>query len=178
MSQKISLCKKCSRLRPNGMSIPYWNVKAKYLMFAEAPGQEEIGDSPLVGSAGKFLFKTIKPMGFIRSDFFIINSVQCRPVENGRNGKPTRDEIDNCRFWTDRYLKVIKPKFIIAFGNYSMGYLFEEWSGIKDKCGTVRLFGNGAKVIPCIHPASVGYDPDNMKFFKRGMNRFKKEVSK
>ena len=31
LDEHIQKCKKCPRLRPNGIAIPYWNIKSRYL---------------------------------------------------------------------------------------------------------------------------------------------------
>ena len=106
LSQNIYRCKKCARLRPNGIAVPYWTMKAKYLALAEAPGEKEVkAETPLVGPAGEKWEGEIKRIGLEREDFILINSVQCRPIINGRNGKPTFEEIINCRFWVNKYIK-------------------------------------------------------------------------
>jgi len=182
LTDNIIYCRKCDRLRLNGIAIPYWNPKSKYVILAEGPGRNEVEDmTPLVGDAGKLTFREIrKIIGLKREDFFLINSVQCRPLTpEGRNGKPTFGEIENCSFWINKYLETIKPKYLLAFGNYAMDFLFRENTGIVSKCGTHRLYdlcGNKINVFPCIHPANVIYNPENIELFRKSLRRFRKEI--
>lgn len=175
LDEKILQCKKCKRLRSNGMAIPYWNRYARYIILAEAPGKEEVkNNTPLVGPAGTIGFDELKRFEFLRRDFLLINSVQCRPLnERGGNGKPRSYEIENCRFWVDRYIKVFDPEYMIAFGNYAMHYLFGESTGITKSSGVIRNY-NGIKVVPSIHPSSIQYDEENRKILRKALFKFKK----
>lgn len=176
----IPTCNRCS-LRKNGMAIPYFSERSRFLMLAEAPGFEEIQEdqkTPLVGKAGRTLFSHLKNFGFAREDFLIINTVQCRPVtSSGKNGKPSYEEIEACRYWTSRIWQVFKPKLVLAFGNYACYYFWQEESGILSKSGEIRTFKKSI-VIPCIHPASILYNPINKSVFKRSLKVFSKVVEK
>ena len=175
LTENISRCNKCERLRKNGMAIPFWTKNSRYLILAEAPGGEEVLEhlqTPLVGEAGVLCWKILKSYKLYREDFVILNSIQCRPVENGRNGKPRTVEIDTCKFWTDKYIKISQPKAILAFGNYAMYYLFNEISGIKRSNGNIRYY-HKIPVIPCLHPASLLYDRENKLKFKIAIKKFK-----
>lgn len=171
LSRNVGRCNKCKRLRPNGMAVPWWHPTAEYLALAEAPGEEEVGSSPLVGTAGKFWAKENNRVGLKRQNFIIINTVQCRPVENGRNGKPTYNEIENCRFWVERYIEVAKPKKIIAFGNYALYYLFKMTSGITKECGKVHIYKE-IPVYPCVHPAYVLRNPESIEKYRSVLHAF------
>ena len=182
LDEHIQRCKKCSRLRPNGIAIPYWNIESKYLGLAEAPGGEEVEcKTPLVGDAGKKWEKEIKRLGFKRKDFVLINSVQCRPVVGKRNGKPTFEEMINCKFWVNKYIEVSRPEKILAMGNYAVYSLFgtgNSLGGIMASSG--KFIGNYGKipVYACIHPASLLYhnqsSDSGVKFlFRKSLRNFK-----
>jgi len=177
LNEQIIRCKKCPRLRPNGMAIPYWTKKSKYLGLAEGPGKVEVEEkTPLIGPAGDIFIKGIKEIGFKREDFVILNSVQCRPVVGKRNGKPTFDEMINCRFWVNKYVEVSRPEKILAMGNYAVYSLFgtgNSLGGITASSG--KFIGNYANipVYACIHPASLLYNDDNKILFKKSLKNFK-----
>jgi len=177
LSENITRCKKCVRLRQNGMAIPYWNMKARYLALAEAPGREEVkAETPLVGPAGEKWERAIQRLGLEREDFVLINSVQCRPVVNGRNGKPTFGEIINCRFWVNKYIEAVRPERILAMGNYAVWSLFgtgNTLGGIMASSG--KFIGNymNIPVWACIHPASLLYHNDNLPLFRKSLKNFK-----
>jgi len=177
LDEYIQKCKKCPRLRSNGMAIPYWNIKSRYLALAEAPGKEEVEQkTPLIGPAGDIFIKGIRKLGLKREDFVLLNSVQCRPVVGGRNGKPTCDEIINCRFWINKYIKVSKPEKILAMGNYAVYSLFGTGNSLGGIMASSGKFIGDYKNIPvyaCIHPASLLYHNDNLTLFRKSLNKFK-----
>jgi len=177
LDEYIQKCKKCPRLRPNGMAIPYWNIKSRYLALAEAPGKEEVEQKiPLIGPAGDIFIKGIRKLGLKREDFVLLNSVQCRPVVGKRNGKPTCDEIINCRFWVNKYIEVSRPEKILAMGNYAVYSLFgtgNSLGGIMASSGKFIGDYKGIPVYACIHPASLLYHNDNKVLFKKSLKKFK-----
>ena len=179
LTENISRCKKCARLRPNGMAIPYWSRKSKYLALVEAPGREEAkAKTPLVGSAGDKWKKEIERLGFKREDFCILNSVQCRPVESGRNGKPAFNEMINCRFWVNKYIEAVRPEKILAMGNYAVWSLFgrdrDMLGGITAKSGKFIGDYRNIPVYACLHPASLLYFyKDNLPLFRKSLKKFK-----
>lgn len=177
LTENIPRCKKCAGLRKNGMAIPYWNMKSRYLCLTEAPGKEEVNqETPLVGPAGEVWERGIKKVGLEREDFVLINSVQCRPILAGRNGKPTFKEIINCRFWVNKYVEVVQPERILAMGNYAVWALFgtgNTLGGIMASSG--KFIGNyrNIPVWACIHPASLLYSQDNLSLFRKSLKNFK-----
>jgi len=186
LNESISKCKKCERLYHFGKAYPYFTRHSKYLAMAEAPGEIEVQDNyqtPLVGRAGRKLFSELSrhKINLKRKDFVLLNTVQCRPVENGKNGKPTEEEIENCRFWTERYIEVFEPKLILALGNYALRYFFDDVEGITHESGNIRILtdknANTIKVMPCLHPASLLYSTENFKLFRSTLKAFKKEAS-
>jgi len=181
LSEKIELCNKCKRLRKNGIAIPYWSKRSKYLMLAEGPGGDEVKEenrTPLVGKAGRLCFKVLNDFGFKREDFLIINCVQCRPLnEYGGNGKPLPGEIENCNFWFRKYLEVLNPPIILALGGYAFNKITKSNIGITKVSGKL-IYSSGFNVIPCIHPASVLYSPENKRLFVESLKNFKKEVAR
>ncbi len=91
------------------------NPNAKIVLIGEAPGAEEDASGvPFVGRAGKFLTQMITDVGFDRQkDFYIINTVKCRPPENR---VPTDFEKDCCKEFLFEQLKIVKPKVIVLCG--------------------------------------------------------------
>jgi DNA polymerase len=56
----------------------------------EAPGKQEVlCGTPVVGKAGKKLWDIAAKYQLYRDNFAIINTVNCRPIDGTKNGKPT-----------------------------------------------------------------------------------------
>jgi|GEM_PF-5175560 len=183
LNKKIQSCHKCKNLWRNGKAFPYFTKFSQLLAIAEGPGKEEVQEdyqTPLIGKAGRLLFRELgrKEINLKRKDFMILNTVQCRPVIDGKNGKPSLEEIENCKFWTSKYIEIFSPEIIIAFGNYALNYFFEDNLGITKESGFVRHLDNGTKVIPCLHPASLLYSSDNLSLFRHSLKVFKEETIK
>jgi len=175
LSTKIQECKKCKDLYKNGMAVPYWSEFSEIMVIAEAPGESEVRKNmrtPLVGKAGRLFFSELKrkSIGFKREDLLILNTIQCRPVVNGRNGKPSKENQANCLFWINKYIEIFRPRVILTVGKYAMDAFIESEFGIKEECGRVYsieiLDGLTTKIIPCIHPASVLYSKSNIDYLR------------
>ena len=91
------------------------NPNAKILLIGEAPGaDEDATGTPFVGRAGKFLTQLIEDVGFTRKDdFYICNTVKCRPPENR---VPTDDEKQICEKYLFEQIKIVNPKVIVLCG--------------------------------------------------------------
>ena len=91
------------------------NPNAKILLIGEAPGADEDATGiPFVGRAGKFLTQLIEESGLSRKeDFYICNTVKCRPPENR---VPTDDEKQICEKYLFEQIKIVQPKVVVLCG--------------------------------------------------------------
>ena len=124
------------------------------LMFVgEAPGREEdLKGEPFVGRSGRLLDKLVlEEMGLTRDQFFIANTLMCRPPDN-RDPKP--DEIAACRPYLEQKIALIKPKVIITLGNFATRLLLETAEGITKVRGRTYPFGD-VTLVPTYHPSAA-----------------------
>ncbi len=147
-------------------------MSSKYCIFAEAPGKDEVlQNSPLVGAAGSKFWQIMNEMGLYREQFLIINSVNCRPVIDGKNGKPTLEEMGICSDWVRKYIRIIKPEKMLVMGTYAIGSLntmlgeqvFYNNSIVKES-GTKKFiesyYGIPLEIVCSVHPAwALIYNP-------------------
>lgn len=171
----ISQCKDCT-LYNGGRVKPHWTPMSVFAGLGEAPGKDEVEENePFVGKAGDILGTSMSKQGFRKEQFLIINSVNCRPVVDGKNGKPTMDQIKLCHKWVRKYIKVVNPEKIIAFGNYARGSLNGIYSGIIKNNGLVEHNGLFNKfVIYSVHPAySIYNKEDGIPMLDRSIRIFK-----
>ena len=179
LNEKIQKCQKCQNLFKNGMAVPYWTKSSKFIMIAEAPGKNEVKEefrTPLIGMAGRLIFTELKKKNIKRKDFLILNTIQCRPVINGYNGKPSPEETENCKFWVSKYFQVFKPKLVFLLGGYALNYFFEDNLGITKENGTILTL-DGVKFIPCLHPAYVLRNKKEILSFRKAIRVLKEEIS-
>lgn len=178
-------CNNCA-LRINGMAKPFWNKNNRYAILGEAPGFQEVkGREPFVGQAGEILTTQLHGHGFRKSDFLIINSVNCRAVKSGTNanGKPTRNQLHACQPWIRKYLKVVNPEKILCLGNYAKYYFTESYEGVMSQRGVFRQYQldpstRSYPVLITVHPAFILYNEElglpalqeDLKLFKEFKN--------
>ncbi len=146
-------CKKCSLgITRTNIVFSDGNPNAKILLIGEAPGaDEDATGTPFVGRAGKLLTKLIEECGMLRkNDFYICNTVKCRPPENR---VPTDEEKELCKNYLLNQIKIVQPKVIVLCGATSA----KSFLGNKIKISQIRgqwykLFNNiDATVI--FHPS-------------------------
>lgn len=146
-------CQKCElgKTRTN-IVFSDGSCEAKILLIGEAPGaDEDATGTPFVGRAGKYLSALIEESGLDRKkDFYICNTVKCRPPENR---VPTDEEKQLCENFLLEQIKIVKPKVIVLCGATSA----KSFLGKKIKISEIRgqwfkLFDNiDATVI--LHPS-------------------------
>ena len=179
LDNQINKCKACS-LWQNSRAKPYWTESSKYAIIGEAPGYNEIRlNEPFVGAAGEILWEIMDDKGFSKEEFLVINSVNCRPVDEikeWKNGKPTEDEQLACKPWARKYLKVLKPKGVLLLGNYAMFTVTGNSTGIMSLNATVLTEAespdfryNNIPYVLSVHPALCIYRKNegimaNLKF--------------
>jgi len=137
------------------------NPRATLMFVGEGPGRDEdLQAEPFVGRAGQLLTEIItKGMKLRREDVYITNVIKCRPPEN-RNPEP--DEIAACQPFLLRQIDIVRPKVLVALGNFAAQTLL----GVKTPIS--RLRGNwfdyhGVKLMPTLHPAYLLRNPNDKK---------------
>jgi uracil-DNA glycosylase len=124
------------------------------LMFVgEAPGREEdLKGEPFVGRSGKLLDKLVlEEMGLTRDQFYISNTVMCRPPNN-RDPQP--DEIAACRPYLEQRIGIMKPKVIVTLGNFATRLLLNTTEGITKIRGKTYPYG-ATTLVPTYHPSAA-----------------------
>lgn len=133
------------------------NPDAEVMLIGEAAGYyESVEKRPFVGRSGQLLTNTLKEkVGLERKEVYISNIVKARPPENR---DPTPEEIEAFRPYLDKEIDIIKPKFIITLGRFSMRKFFGETAAIGQLHGTPRIIdwnGYSITVFPMYHPAAA-----------------------
>jgi uracil-DNA glycosylase family 4 len=147
--------------------------KGRLIVVAEAPGANEESTGMLLsGAAGQFLWSHLEDIGFERSNFFITNSVKCRPEGNRT---PTQREIRVCSgHYLSRESDLIRPKFGLALGNAGLKATMGR-TGITKYNGQSYDWGS-AKMVAALHPAAVLRNPRYLDSFLGALLVFKRLV--
>jgi uracil-DNA glycosylase family 4 len=160
--EKCKLYKKCESPRMEYTG----NGKLKILLIGEAPGKDEDENwkelgykkpTQFIGKAGQVLRETISKNGLsMNRDFWVTNSISCRPPENR---KPTKRELKICKPRIDKLIEELKPEFIWLIGGTAIesfyngrfsGMAISRWRGL-----CVPDPDTNAWIVPLFHPSYV-----------------------
>ena len=144
------------------------NPSADLMFVGEAPGaDEDIQGEPFVGRAGQLLTKIIEAIGLARKDVYIANVIKCRPPGN-RNPEP--DEVEQCEPFLFRQIDTIKPKVIVALGQFAAQSLLRTTEPITRLRGREYRYRD-AVLMPTYHPAFLLRNPSAKRDVWEDMKR-------
>ena len=176
LAAQIRVCTLCPLCESRTLAVPGdGQPSSKVMIIGEAPGREEDESGhPFVGSAGRYLDHVLEGTGLDRTDFFITNTVKCRPP---KNRTPKRLEVDTC---TSNYLfeqvELVNPKLIVLLGAVAAKKLLGVKS-INEARGRV-IEHEGRKYLVGYHPAVRFYREDLGQKVKEDFALLKREVKK
>ena len=150
--QKITTCTLCNLCNSRTNAVPGEGSMSPSVMFiGEGPGyHEDQQGRPFVGPAGQFLNQLLGSVGMSREDVYITNMIKCRPPNN-RDPLPV--EMEACRPYLDKQIKLLKPKVIVTLGRHSLTKFFPKETISKAR-GKPRKW-NGITFYPMYHPAAA-----------------------
>jgi uracil-DNA glycosylase family 4 len=130
------------------------NPTADLMFVGEAPGfHEDQQGEPFVGAAGQLLTKLIEQrLGLQRSDVYIANVLKCRPPGNR---DPLPAEVEACKPFLARQLKLIEPRLVVALGNFAAKLLTGSSQGITRLRERSFNLKNGTPLMCTFHPAAA-----------------------
>ena len=148
---------------------------AKVMIVGEAPGREEDeSGKPFVGATGRFLDHVLEGTGLDRADFFITNTVKCRPP---KNRTPRKLEVDTC---TSNYLfeqiELINPRLVMLLGTVAAKRVLGVGS-VNEARGRV-VERDGRKFLVGYHPAVRFYREDLGEKVREDFALLKREIRK
>lgn len=154
--EEIAECQRCELAKSRAKVVPGEGPEDADIMFiGEAPGfHEDQQGRPFVGAAGSFLEELLAGIGLKREDVYICNVIKCRPPGNR---DPLTSEIEACKPFLDRQIKLIKPKLIATLGRFAMSRFFPN-------AKITRIHGHPRKIegiiyYPMYHPAAALHQP-------------------
>jgi uracil-DNA glycosylase family 4 len=158
----VSGCERCPALVESRSRIVDGTgpADAAVLFVGEAPGaQEDEEGEPFVGRSGEVLDEKLRAQGLDRETVRITNCVRCRPPDNR---DPTSEELSNCRGYLEREIELVDPEVVVTLGKVPSEHLLGRSVAVTKEAGTVNeaeLGGRRRRVLVCVHPASMLYDP-------------------
>jgi uracil-DNA glycosylase family 4 len=176
LAAQIKVCTRCPLWESRTHAVPGdGKYTAKVMIVAEAPGKDEDETGhPFVGSAGRFLNHVLEGTGLDRTDFFITNTVKCRPP---KNRTPKKLEVDTC---TSNYLfeqiELVNPRLVMLLGTVAAKRVLGVKS-INEARGRV-IEHEGRKFLVGYHPAVRFYREDLGEKVKEDFALLKRQIKK
>lgn len=158
---------------------PEINKGSKYLLVAEAPGEQEVaGGRPLIGPTGQFVNSFLETIKLPRTWFDITNVVQHRPPENDLmewlNNEDERVELG--RKALASLLASRKYDGILVLGWFALLNLVGK-RGIDEHRGSIYRMADGTPVIGTYHPARLFEEPKLANVIFRDFFKFQRMVT-
>lgn len=176
MGDHIRNCVLCPLHESRTIAVPgQGTMSAQFMIIGEAPGRDEDRTGrPFIGSAGRYLDQVLSGTGIERSDFFITNTVKCRPPNNRT---PKTGEIDICtRHYLFRQIELVDPKLILLLGSVAVKTMLG-LKRVEDARGKI-LESQGRKFMATYHPASRFYREDLAEKIEADFTLFKTELER
>lgn len=134
-------------------------IGASLMFVGEQPGdKEDILGRPFVGPAGHIFDQALAQSGIDRGDVYVTNAVKHFKYE--QRGKrrlhksPNRGEVQACRWWLDRELALVKPKFVVALGVTAARELLAKPVVLSRLRGQILDF-SGYRLVVTLHPSAL-----------------------
>jgi DNA polymerase len=154
LAEEASTCTRC-RLAGGRTNVVFGmgNTTAKLMFVGEAPGeQEDLQGLPFVGRSGQLLDRLVlEEMGLTRQDFYIANTLKCRPPGNR---DPLPEEISTCWPYLDQQLRLISPRVVVTLGNFATRQLMSTTEPISRMRGRAYPYRAG-HLVPTFHPSAA-----------------------
>jgi DNA polymerase len=179
LSAEVARCDKCTELFSTRTQTVFGTgpIDPEVAFVGEAPGPDEDAQGePFVGKGGQLLSRIIAACGFTREYTYLFNAIKCRPP---KNRTPTNAECANCREFFRRQFELVKPKYLVALGQFVSRLLTGQNATLATLRGTVHEY-RGVPLICTHHPDEIEKDTtgakkretwDDMKLLLRAMGR-------
>lgn len=155
LNLKAQHCKKCSLFKTrNKIVFSDGCCNAPVMFIGEAPGKNEDETGiPFVGRAGKLLREFMAQTDFKEGDFYIANTIKCRPPENR---KPKDSEKEACKDFLEKQISLVDPSVIVLVGATALESFYDKKVPISKIRGEIfekNVAGKQRKFIPIFHPS-------------------------
>ncbi len=155
LAEEVEACRACALggLRTRSV-FGNGDPEADLMFVGEGPGfHEDQQGLPFVGAAGKLLDRLIEErLEMRRSGVWVCNVLKCRPPGNR---DPLPAEVEACKPFLGRQLKLIEPKVVVALGNFASKLLTGSERGITKLRHDRFHLKNGTPLLCTFHPAAA-----------------------
>lgn len=146
----------------------------KIMVVLDSPGFiEDNSGKPIDGKNRQFLKQLFEEAGINWKDCYFTNAVKCSPP---RGYKIKVKEINACRPYLEKELKVLKPRFVLLMGATALkSHMGREKAKITDDHGKV-LERDGTYYMPVFSPGVAYQDPKKLTPLRTDLKKFAKLV--
>lgn len=165
LAEEVAKCDKCRELFSTRTQTVFGTgpIDAALAFVGAAPGSdEEAQGEPFAGKAGELLSRIIGACHLTRDAVYLFNLIKCRPP---KNRIPTDAECANCREFFDKQFDLVKPKHLVALGEFASRVL------IGNRKGKLRGAVHDYRGVPLIcthHPLDILKDASGAKRTETG----------
>lgn len=177
LAREVAACDRCSELFSTRTQPVFGTgpLDAEVAFVGAAPGSDEDAQGePFVGKGGQLLGRIIAACGFTRESVYLFNAIKCRPP---KSRLPTSTECANCREFFRRQFDQVKPKYLVALGEFAARLFTAQKGSLAELRGKVHEY-RGVPLICTHHPDDVEKDKrlkpetwEDMKLLLRTMGR-------
>jgi len=141
------------------------NPAADIMVVGEQPGdQEDLAGRPFVGSAGRVFDEVVRDAGLDRSSLYVTNAVKHFKYEpRGKrriHQKPSKGEVEQCRWWLGREIALVKPRLVVAMGATAYFSLTDDRRKLADVRSRPMPMEGGRSLFVTVHPSYLLRIPD------------------
>ena len=157
--EAASGCRRCPLWRNATQTVFGEGLETADVLFVgEQPGdQEDLAGKPFVGPAGRIFDAILEEAEIDRLKTYVTNAVKHFKFEpRGKrriHSKPNAGEVQACRWWLDKELKLIKPDVAVALGATAALGLLGKAVPVTKMRGQVIERADGLKVFITVHPS-------------------------
>ncbi len=163
VSTEVASCDRCSELF-SSRTQPVFGagpLDAEVAFVGDAPGPEEDAQrEPFVGKGGQLLGRVITACGLSRDQVYLMTTIKCRTP---KKRPPTQEECGNCRDFFRRQIEIVKPKHLVALGQFAARILTGRSDALAELRGTVHQY--------CGVPLICTHNPDDVESDTKGYLR-------
>ena len=180
LDEIIKRCSSCglrSACGDYGPTLAEGRLGAQIMLVGRNPGKDELTLGRLfVGKSGELVDEFLEKCGITREQCWITNACKCF---SPNNRPPTYGEISACSSYLRNEINLLRPKFIIAFGNEAMSCVTPYRSGVTKHVGDIleRPMGSIGQVDSwvgiMVHPSSALRSSKGMANFEYGVDKIK-----
>lgn len=162
LAEEVERCDRCAELFSTRTNPVFGTgpLDAEVAFVGAAPGpDEDARGEPFVGKGGQLLGRIIAACGFPRERVYLFNAIKCRPP---KNRTPTNAECANCRDFFRRQFDLVRPRHVVALGEFASRLLTGQKAALAALRGKVHEY-RGVPLVCTHHPDEIEKDASGAK---------------